>query len=160
MHTFQDTFSHMIRSDDVREIHHVMNYIDASTVGHDEKRDGLAHSLTMDDCFGAAAEIAETATIATSELMRAFIADIRVYKGEATDQVLDDWLQLKPGCTMENNYCDSRWLEMARREQTEPLFEEAFDCSMHGNSKLPVFPMGFRNDSTGFEKKVVPSAME
>ncbi len=133
MHTFQDTFSHMIRSDDLREVHHVMNYIDAAVFGHEEKRDGLAHSLTMDDCFGDASEIAETAIVATSELMRAFIADFRVCEGEAVDQVLDDWLQLKPGCTMENDYCNSRWLPIARREQTEPILEEIFGCSTHGS---------------------------
>ncbi len=134
MHIFQDTFSHTIRSDDLHQIYHVMNYVDAASVGHDEERDGLAHSVSMDDCFGAASEIAEIATIATSELMRAFMVDYTTGRDDAVDQVLDDWLEYKPGCTMQNDYCGSRWVEIARQKQTKPILEEVFGCSLSDRS--------------------------
>jgi len=137
MHIFQDSFSHTIRSDDLRLIYHVMNYTDAASPGHDEERDGFAHSVSMDDCFGDAWEIAEATTIATGELVRAVYVQnsFGLDGANQVDQVLDNWMTYKEGCNIENDYCESKWLELAQKRQTAPILEEIFGCRM-GNKPV------------------------
>ncbi len=129
LHTLQDSFSHTLRSDadGLRSIVTVLNYIDAIAPDFDERRDGLAHSVTLDDCFHpAAAELTEAAIQASYELILALqSADPEV----ALEDFFDTWLSLREGCTLANEFCDNRrWLDLARREQTEPFLDDFFGC--------------------------------
>ncbi len=135
-HAIQDTFSHTLRdgADDYRSIVHVLNYIDAIGTDMTETRGGLAHSNTMDDCNREdMAVLADHAVLATTEL---FVAVREQYSGRDPDAVLavlDTWVTLKPGCTLENDFCDnSERLAVARIDQTEPYLKAVFSCSAAG----------------------------
>ncbi len=115
LHALQDSFSHSIRSDDLRHIRHVFNYVDAITHEHDESRDGLRHSASMDLCSNDTLPLLNAARTASIELLLA--------AREAPDEtraVLDRWLTHESGCTFDNGYCGSPWVAVARRESTEP----------------------------------------
>jgi hypothetical protein len=137
-HALQDSFSHMIRSDadNLRRVVHVMNFIDAITDDFDERRDGLAHSKTMDDCLAPELwELLNAATRATTDLLGAAREEIAGRDSGAMDAVLSRWLTLVPGCTLDDGLCgNERWLEIARREQTGPYVEELLGCSAAGQT--------------------------
>ena len=135
-HALQDTFSHTLRdwADDYRSIVHVLNYIDAIGTDMDETRDGLAHSNTMDNCNREdMAVLVDKAVLATTDL---FIAVRERYAGRDPDAVLtvlDDWVTLRPGCTLANDFCDnSERLAVARIDQTEPYLSSVFGCNSAG----------------------------
>ena len=129
LHAIQDSFSHAIRTDDLKRIRHVLNYVDAIGGHHHEPTDGLPHSDFMDTCVGETEPIAMTA----SEVSTALVAAINEAAGASSVEpiraVLDEWMVYEPGCTFENDYCDSSWLALARRDQTGPYLEEMLGCS-------------------------------
>lgn len=111
-HATQDSFSHTLRDDDFHTVRHVMNYADALTRKYDEGRDGLRHSGEMDECEDDEnLPVRTAALLATAELLRARGSDAQV------NAVLDTWLGTAPGCTVDNAYCDSPWLELAREDE-------------------------------------------
>lgn len=131
-HALQDSFAHAIRTDDMRRIVHVMNFIDAITFDYDEERDGLAHSDRLDDCTGETAPAFSAATEATISLFIAvtfrFQPDPPSPNDPTVEGVLDRWVTLETGCTFENAYCNSFWAELARESLTGPYLE----CSGSG----------------------------
>lgn len=135
-HALQDSFAHMIRSDDLRRVIHVANYLDAIVGGHDEARDGLAHSDRLDDCTGATAPIYAAAREATIALMlaavRADFPDVRGVVGPTPEEVLDQWLTFEPGCGAANDYCESFWAKLAREKLTGPYLSTFFGCRATG----------------------------
>ncbi|MEM1413479.1 MAG: hypothetical protein AAGH15_01195 [Myxococcota bacterium] len=122
-HAVQDSFSHSIRDehDGFRSVLTVFNFVEAVDGTLRESRDGLPHSDAMDQCNEATEDTRAAATQATGEL---FVAAREVFTGRdplAVGSVLDAWLRHRPGCTVENEFCDNgRWLELARREPSEP----------------------------------------
>ena len=50
LHTFADSFTHTLRTPDLRRVVHVMNFEAATFSDLDEDRDGIPHSAGMDSC--------------------------------------------------------------------------------------------------------------
>lgn len=142
VHALQDTFSHTLRSDadGLRKIVHVVNYVEAIGNHFDERRDGLAHSVAMDDCFRS--DMAELTDAAIEASIDFFIAVRQQYNGwdpHAVEHVLDKWVTLKPGCTFEDHFCgNERWEKMARTDPTGPYVEGLFGCTQAGAGMLSV----------------------
>lgn len=117
MHTLQDSFSHTVRTDDLTQILHVMNFIDAVTDNYDASRDGLAHSYGMDECSEKNTPILLSARAASEELLEIFI--------RKNDQVFmdveKDWLGYHQGCNLANRFCNSKWYSHVTSEPTEPI---------------------------------------
>jgi len=127
-HAVQDSFSHTVRSDDLRTIRHVANYVDAVTYSYDLERDGLRHSWAMDRCDQEAAEIAVGATAATAD----FLSLLACGDGES-DEVhaafLDKWMGYEEGCDDSNDFCGSKWADVARMDPSLPVWEEMGNCT-------------------------------
>ncbi len=132
-HALQDTFSHTLRDkhDDYRSIVQVLNYIDAIGSDMQESRDGPAHSNAMDNCDREdMAVLAAYAVLATEELLFAARAQYSGQDPDAVLKVLDKWVTLKPGCNLENDFCNNPEMrELARSNPTRPYLEEIFGCS-------------------------------
>ena len=139
LHVLQDSFSHTLRSDDddLRTIRSVLNYIDAISSDFDERRDGLAHSDSLDQCFRPeAADLTAAAESATQDFVFAVRQEFSGADPDAVQAVLDAWVTLRPGCTIDNDYCGGgRWLDLLREEQTRPYVEAFFGCSVAVGSR-------------------------
>lgn len=133
LHGFQDCFSHTIRTDDLNEVIHVLNYTDAIKEDYDRDRDGYPHSSAMDQCEGQAEEIADVARQAGGDYLTAFVDEYTGTNPNAMESTLDRWTSYQPGCTVENNLCDSQWLEIAENGQAAPLVELP-TCSATGHT--------------------------
>ena len=134
LHALQDSFAHTIRSDDLKQIRHVLNYVDAIAGDLKESVDGLPHSGFMDRCDGDTIIIADAATLASSDLINAVNRSIMLNDINPIQDVLEEWLTYEPGCTVANEYCDSIWLEFVRQEPTGPYLEEMIGCQAHSRS--------------------------
>jgi len=133
LHAMQDSFSHTVRSDDLRTIRHVVNWIDATGYDYDMDRDGLAHSEMMDRCNEAAAEIVDMGALpATVEMIAAFRDECIRDETGALARVVHDWTEYEPGCTPENDFCDSKWADVARMDPSHPYL------GCHGPGRAPA----------------------
>jgi len=132
LHTLHDSFSHTLRSDNMRKILHVLNYSDALNDDWVEKRDGLRHSTSMDQCNSETSDLINATLEASVDFLYAVYSyDENSFKG--VDLVLDKWLTLKQNCDYSNNYCNALWADKARKDPTRPIIDEAFSvlgCSM------------------------------
>ncbi len=137
MHALQDSFSHTVRSDDLRKIRHVMNYIDAIQTSHEPSRDGIAHSDAMDDCHDTAKEIAAVAQEATGELIVTMASAMSTDNLDPIDDFMDKWFAYEPGCTQSNNFCDSKWSSLAQTDPTGPFIADFFACTLVDISRAP-----------------------
>jgi hypothetical protein len=131
LHTFQDCFSHTIRTEDLERVLHVLNYTEAITEQHEPARDGLAHSTAMDACKGDAEQIAEVTRLATAQFLAAFVDEVYERDPDAMQAVLRDWTTYQPGCTVENDICESKWLDIAQKGKAAPLVNTP-SCSTSG----------------------------
>ncbi len=112
LHALQDAFSHQWRTSDHLRVTTVLNYADVVNGDYDESRDGPPHSGMLDECTGldsfraARLEVAKTAS---AELMVAALAQAGSDAERMTrvESVLDEYLQLEPGCTPANKWCDA-----------------------------------------------------
>ncbi|MFT5433941.1 MAG: hypothetical protein ACI9OJ_004653 [Myxococcota bacterium] len=151
MHALQDSFSHSIRDEagGYRQVVHVMNYVEAISGEIVERRDGLAHSDSMDDCDGEPGEVGGTvdaAVDASADLLLTFRTIALSRDRDAVTRFLDKWVTLKEDCTFDNAFCgNDRWLAVTRIAQTEPYLESIFSCSAgRGSSgKGAVFVLMF-----------------
>lgn len=130
LHVVQDSFCHTIRSDDMRQVIQLMNYSDSMSSSWRESRDGIRHSPAMDVCNGETEPVVAAALKATIDMMRATRAALGKQDRPEIEAVLDKWLTYKPGCTLDNRYCDSPWAERARRNPSRPYLSELFGCSI------------------------------
>ncbi len=150
LHALQDSFSHALRSDadGLRQVVHVMNYIDAIASDFNHQRDGLAHSDTLDDCSDPRAKaLFEAAIEASAELLAGVLDQLEGEAPGATVQVLDDWLILKVGCTPGNDFCGNRrWVELAEEEQTGPYLSSLLGCAMGSSSGVGRSVLGLLVD--------------
>lgn len=119
-HTVQDSFSHTVRSDDLRRIRHVLNYVDAISTNHRESRDGVPHSDAMDRCESNTA-IAAAARQATQDWFLAIRDRLSGHDPGAVTAFLDAWLAYEPGCYIPDEGCASRWLPIVRSAPTQPV---------------------------------------
>lgn len=122
-HTVQDSFSHMLRHEesDLHEVVHVLNYVDAITLGYQEDRDGLAHSGARDSCAGDTDESVAAATAATLELMEVWALAMSDEHDLSPDEFLDRWFVLRAGCSLENEMCGNpEAIALARQHPTGP----------------------------------------
>jgi len=142
-HTLQDSFSHTLRSEDLHTVQHVTNYVDALGADHNERRDGMAHSLTLDHCNEEARPLANAAAEATSDLFMAIKSLAEQSDPNAIDKLFNTWLQYQPGCTKDNNYCNNAWESTARKEQTRPILEDLLSCQSAGDLYLLVIAIAF-----------------
>lgn len=146
LHALEDSFTHTLRTPDLRRVVHVMNYEAAIAGDLHEERDGIAHSNAVDSCAIVASvtggvvnrDRVFAAIEAVADLIRAFvraITDLRAGETDLTvlaaevEAVLLKWLQLADPadlgdfteCSEANDYCDSPWLESARLEPATPV---------------------------------------
>lgn len=160
MHLMQDSHAHSVRSDDGAYIVHVLNFVDAVEGTLDEQRDGIAHSTTMDDCrYPDNAPLVERAARRSAAMVVAAAAmldgdDSLMERGlepcpdGETDENDCGWLVYKPDCaaaveagdddaiadtccTIENDMCDSRYLESVRSHPAKPYLQGILFCSGH-----------------------------
>lgn len=120
MHAMQDSFSHTLRSPDFAQVVSVFNYVEAISGELKEGRDGLAHSDKMDSCGSDTAPLVAQAEVASAALLEAAVAAFIAQDDAPIVAMLDEWLTYAGGCTLENGYCDSDWLSVARKDATGP----------------------------------------
>jgi hypothetical protein len=139
MHALEDSFTHTLRSPNLRGIVHVMNYAEAIGGTLREERDGLPHSGATDACnlttvdpehpgnrdrVFAAEEAAGDLLLAAAPLL----AGERMSSPEVGN-VLEKWLSYVPGedlgfpegCSKDNDYCNSQWLELGKLNPSGPI---------------------------------------
>jgi len=124
MHALEDSFTHCYRSSDGTRVTVALNWVDFATERLDEKRDGPAHALGLDQCDDVDAFLTgrrALATNAASELLHASLDPALApdQKIAAVDAVLDAYLTYQPGCTFDNRWCDAQ----------ERLYSKASGCA-------------------------------
>jgi len=138
LHTLQDSFSHTIRSeqDDLKKIVTVMNFIEAVRPGHDETRDGLAHSDNMDNCYSEdMVPLTAAARQASADFLRAVASDFCKGGNSNVKGVLDEWLMLNPRCMRRDDRCGSlRWFKIARIQPSGDYLEQMIGCGQIGKA--------------------------
>jgi uncharacterized protein (TIGR03382 family) len=114
MHAIEDGFPHTYRSADGMKVTVVLNWIDLvdNNVVYLESRDGPPHRGELDRCWNNDPVIARNyalATQAATELLHAALdpALSREQKIEQFGTVTTKYLSFQPGCTFDNNWCDS-----------------------------------------------------
>jgi MYXO-CTERM domain-containing protein len=122
MHAVQDSFSHSFRSADGHSIRHVFNWSDQVSCTLDESRDGHGHETMLDHCQDgdpSEAERFELATQASTDLLSAITTPgVRAERAQRIADFLEAWMTYEPGCTLENDYCQSPvydWLSHSDR---------------------------------------------
>ncbi len=110
-HTVQDGFSHAIRSENLREIYHVLNYIEVPGEDYEEHRDGFAHSSNADDCTSTTEhrQLALEAQIATRALFDNFYDVVLEDSSRNIDNFLVTWFDVDTNCGLDNAMCDTPW---------------------------------------------------
>jgi hypothetical protein len=157
-HALEDSFTHTLRTQNLRGIIHVMNYAEAIGGTLHEERDGLPHSSATDGCELITTEHAHPANRdrvfaaeeAVADLLRAAAPILSGKDTEAeVSGVLDKWASYVPGtalgypegCIKGNDYCNSLWLELARLHPSGPILgcglttggsRPALGCSLLG----------------------------
>ena len=141
-HAIEDSFTHSLRSADTMKIHTVLNYVDPVNGIVNEERDGLGHSDSIDDCAdnGPSRELAESARDAVEDFFTAARIQYREGDQDAVDAMLVKWMTLEPGCTKDNDYCDSPWLEVAKEELSGPYLCNASLASLTNPWRQIVLP--------------------
>jgi hypothetical protein len=140
-HTVEDSFSHTVRSDDLTRIRHVCNYIEAVTTDYDLERDGLRHSWAMDRCDAESAELAAVARPAFDDFLAAFATSgDAAWPGSRVDEFFGAWMALEPGCDDANDYCGSKWADLARTDPSLPLWDTLFGCDVVPGADRPFAP--------------------
>ena len=131
LHAIQDSFAHTVRSDDLKRILHVLNYVDAISGDLKESVDGLPHSEFMDSCDGDTELISDTATLVSAQLIESINLALMMRDVSLIEDTLDEWVTYEPGCTISNDYCNSIWVELARKEPTGPYLGELVGCQVN-----------------------------
>ncbi|MBN2801742.1 MAG: hypothetical protein JXR91_01475 [Deltaproteobacteria bacterium] len=123
MHSLQDSFSHTVRTDDLKQILSVLNFADAVTENFNEQRDGIAHSYHMDECKSDDdnKQIIKVSKKVSLQLLQILSSDSINDAETITDNIIEEWLTYKPGCGFDNNYCNSKWLPVIRQDPTAPF---------------------------------------
>jgi uncharacterized protein (TIGR03382 family) len=112
MHALEDGFPHTYRTADGMRVTVVLNWIDLVNGTYDEPRDGPSHRAEMDRCWASDPTIKrdyDLATQAATELLSVALDPSlpRDQKIAQFDVVTAKYLTFEPGCTFDNNWCDS-----------------------------------------------------
>ncbi len=138
LHLVQDSFTHTYRTDDLRTILTLQNYVEAVGKHHDRERDGPPHSNALDDCTRPdTTELREAAVTASAALMTATFTYWREGRRDEVDTFVSDWMSLEPGC--EAGTCTSRWIAIAETDETG-----ATGCAVRPAAPTPAWlaPLG------------------
>ena len=144
-HAIQDSFTHTYRRMDGADAGHAITSVFnwSSQVRGDlvEAQNGHGHETILDDCEDdnpSNADRLRWATEATAALLAALTtpgpAAERQLRLEA---VLADWMTYEPGCSIENEYCDSpvqAWL----RASGKSMSYESGGCAMAGRTPMGI----------------------
>ena len=132
IHALQDSFAHTYRSDDTLKIYAVGNFIEAFYPSYSEVIDGPRHSNHIDSCNNTdVSPLRDSAILATRELLLATKAYLAITSDNTeelllarqnVERVLDKWLSYQSGCGFEQDYCNSKWVDIAKQDETKPLF--------------------------------------
>ena len=143
VHALQDSFAHTYRSDDTLQIYAVGNFIEAFNPEYNEATDGPRHSNHIDSCtYKDVFPLRDSAVLATRELflaMKAYFAVLptqeeeRAQARQQVESVLDKWLSYQSGCGLSQDYCDSKWVSIAKKDETEPLLGCAVFSKTNGS---------------------------
>lgn len=139
LHTLQDGFTHTYRSPDGAEVWTVLNYTELVEAELDEARDGPPHSAHLDQCDDADDLRTVRRTLATEASARfltlTFSSTMSIEQKRAGLEVLlDDYFQLREGCTDANGWCAA-----AEAEYKDP---EPSQCSHLGVSSPAGWGLG------------------
>jgi hypothetical protein len=112
VHALEDGFPHTYRTADGMKVAVVLNSIDDVNGTYDEPRDGPLHRAELDRCWDGDPTIRRnydlTIQAATELLSVALDPELgREQKIERFDLVALKYLGYEPGCTFDNNWCDS-----------------------------------------------------
>jgi hypothetical protein len=151
VHALQDSFTHTLRTADMRQVIHFMNYVEALEDELHEERDGIAHSRATDVCYLTALNARHpgnrdrvfAAIDSSADLFRAVapVLATETYGEDPVRVVLDKWLTYADGaelgydegCVKDNDYCDSAWLALAREDPSGPVLR----CSVAAPGRTP-----------------------
>ena len=139
-HALQDSFTHTIRSEDLRTIYSVLNYAEAVGASLEETRDGIAHSTHADRCDDGLREVPSAAVDSTADLLRAADSWLRTGSPQHLEAFQSKWLAYREGCDRTNDYCASPWLERARMDPSGPFVGCAV-AATSGNGMLGLLLM-------------------
>jgi hypothetical protein len=124
-HAIQDSFTHALRDEEGR-IATVLNFVEAATRSATESRDGLPHSDRMDECdtssqvdlqrIGRARQATVLAIASYAQTMA-----LEEYEPMIFRAALDEIYAHRPGCSVENDYCDNPDLTLAKSALTGPI---------------------------------------
>jgi hypothetical protein len=143
IHPFEDSFTHTLRTPDMRSVIHFLNYVEAIAGDLKEDRDGMAHSTEVDECFNPKnQDRTQAATQAVTELLEAAASVLNDDEEgpENVRAVLERWLTYTEGqelgydegCIQANDYCDSQWLALARVHPSKPYLSCSLSASATG----------------------------
>ncbi len=123
LHAVQDSFSHSLRSEDLSVILSVANYIECTANDFEELRDGPCHSRATDTCRGEAAPLREAAIAGSKALLEGFARQLDSGDTAGSQAALDQILAYRPGCTLDNQYCNTPWRSFALKSSpnADPL---------------------------------------
>lgn len=132
VHALQDSFAHTYRSDDTVQIYAVGNFVEAFDADYDESKDGPRHSNHIDSCNNSDVfPLRDSAVLATRALFLAAKSYFAVLPSQEEEKglarqrveaVLDSWLSYQSGCGFSQDYCESKWVSIAKKDETQSLF--------------------------------------
>jgi len=135
-HAIQDSFTHTLRDEEGR-IATVLNFVEAATRHATESRDGLPHSDRMDECdtgnqadLGRIARAREATVLAISSYAQTMA--LETYEPMIFRTALDEIYAHRPGCSVDNDYCDNPDLALAKTALTGPI---DIGCQASQNSR-------------------------
>jgi uncharacterized protein (TIGR03382 family) len=132
MHALEDGFPHTYRTADGMKVTVVLNWIDLVGKTYDEVRDGPPHRAELDRCWDAENPIIhrnyELATQAATDLLSVALDPglTREQKLTQVDMVTAKYLGFQPGCTFDNQWCQS----------AEATVTNSLGCNASGPSAL------------------------
>jgi hypothetical protein len=109
LHALEDSYTHTFRDPDSEAVRSVLNWIEGNLGGSDPARDGHPHISGLAQCDQDDAVRVDPATAAATELIAA-LADPeggRAGRLERAAEVLERHTQQQPGCTVDNDWCDT-----------------------------------------------------
>jgi len=146
LHAVQDSFTHTFRSPDGHRIRHVFNWSDQVSCTLHERRDGHGHETVLDRCEDgdpSEAERFELATQASAELLDALTTPGQhAERAERIADFLETWMSYEPGCTLDNDYCQSQvydWVSHSDRSDKN-ICDGPLGCDMARASAMSPEP--------------------
>ena len=118
LHALQDSYTHSFRNPSDERVLSVLNWIEGNTGdSYDPERDGHAHLSSLDECSSGTdrQRRVDRAAEASGDLMIALSepAGGRAGRLERAEEVLLAHMIRQPGCTADNDWCDTPEAEPA-----------------------------------------------